>query len=55
MSDGDHILERLDHDIDVIVDGGPCGVQPTTVVDLSGREAVVVRLGRGSLEAIGLA
>jgi len=39
----------------VIVDGGPCGVQPTTVVDLSGREAVVVRLGRGSLEAIGLA
>ena len=55
LSDGDHILERLDHDIDVIVDGGPCGVQPTTVVDLSGREAVVVRLGRGSLEAIGLA
>ena len=55
LSDGDHILERLDHDIDVIVDGGACGIQPTTVIDLSGREAVVVRLGRGSLDAIGLA
>jgi len=54
LADGDHIVERLANDIDVVVDGGPCGLTPTTVIDLTGREAVVVRHGRGSLEAIGL-
>jgi tRNA threonylcarbamoyl adenosine modification protein (Sua5/YciO/YrdC/YwlC family) len=54
LSDGDHIVERLENDIDVVLDGGPSGVTPTTVIDLTGREAVVVRQGRGSLEAIGL-
>ena len=54
LCDGEHIVERLEHDIDVVLDGGPSGVTPTTVIDLTGREAVVVRQGRGSLEAIGL-
>ncbi|MFM2446423.1 MAG: hypothetical protein RI936_870, partial [Pseudomonadota bacterium] len=36
-------------------DGGACGTEPTTIVDLTGREAVVVRQGRGPLEALGLA
>ena len=54
MSDPLEIRARLQHDIDLIVDGGPSGIEPTTVIDLTGKEAVVVRQGRGSLAAIGL-
>jgi tRNA threonylcarbamoyl adenosine modification protein (Sua5/YciO/YrdC/YwlC family) len=54
MSDPDEIRARLEHDIDLVVDAGPGGIEPTTVIDLTGREAVVVRQGRGSLEAVGL-
>jgi tRNA threonylcarbamoyl adenosine modification protein (Sua5/YciO/YrdC/YwlC family) len=55
LNDADHIVERIGHDIDFIVDAGACGIQPTTVVDLSGKEAVLVRKGRGDLAALGLA
>jgi len=45
------ILERV---LDLVIDSGPCGVEPTTVIDLTADEPVVVRKGRGSLEAIGV-
>ncbi len=48
------IRERLEHDIDLIIDAGACGIEPTTVVDLTGKEAVLIRRGRGALEKIGL-
>lgn len=54
LNDADHIVERLDHDIDFIVDGGACGVEPVTIVDLSCREPVLVRRGRGDVAALGL-
>jgi tRNA threonylcarbamoyl adenosine modification protein (Sua5/YciO/YrdC/YwlC family) len=54
MSDPQEIRTRLEHEIDLVVDGGPSGIDPTTVIDLTGKEAVVVRLGRGPLAAIGL-
>jgi tRNA threonylcarbamoyl adenosine modification protein (Sua5/YciO/YrdC/YwlC family) len=54
MSDPQEIRARLQHDIDLIIDGGPSGIEPTTVIDLTGKEAVVVRQGRGSLARIGL-
>jgi tRNA threonylcarbamoyl adenosine modification protein (Sua5/YciO/YrdC/YwlC family) len=54
LNDGEHIAERIGHDIDFIVDAGACGVQPTTIVDLTGREAVILRRGRGEIEALGL-
>ncbi len=49
------IRERLEHEIDVVIDSGACGIEPTTIIDLSGREAVLVRRGRGALETLGLA
>jgi tRNA threonylcarbamoyl adenosine modification protein (Sua5/YciO/YrdC/YwlC family) len=55
LNDVEDIRARLDHDIDVIVDAGACGVEPTTIIDLTGREAVVLRQGRGALEPLGLA
>jgi tRNA threonylcarbamoyl adenosine modification protein (Sua5/YciO/YrdC/YwlC family) len=47
MTNGWEIQERLDHLVDAVVDSGDCGMDPTTVVDLSGAEAEVVRVGAG--------
>ena len=47
LTDGWEIKERLDHLVDAVVDSGECGSQPTTVVDLTGDEAVVLRVGAG--------
>lgn len=55
LNDADHIVERIGNDLDVVIDAGACGIEPTTIVDLTGREAVVVRRGRGAVEALGLA
>lgn len=54
LNDGEHIAERLRKQIDFVIDGGACGTEPTTVVDLTGPEAVVVRQGKGPLAALGL-
>jgi tRNA threonylcarbamoyl adenosine modification protein (Sua5/YciO/YrdC/YwlC family) len=54
LNDVDDIRARLDHLVDFVLDAGPCGIEPTTVVDLSGAEAVVIREGKGELAALGL-
>ena len=46
------IERRLAHDVDAILDGGDCGVQPTTVVDLSVSPPAIVREGKGALGPI---
>ncbi len=46
------IERRLAHDVDAILDGGDCGLQPTTVVDLSVSPPVIVREGKGTLGPI---
>ena len=47
MTDAREIYERLKHQVDVVLDGGNCGFDPTTVVDLEGAAPVVLRQGRG--------
>ena len=47
LTDGWSIKELLDHQIDAVLDSGDCGVEPTTVVDLSGDEPVIARVGAG--------
>jgi len=54
LNDAQLILERIGHDVDIVIDAGACGIEPTTVVDLTGKEAVIVRRGRGPVEALGL-
>jgi tRNA A37 threonylcarbamoyladenosine synthetase subunit TsaC/SUA5/YrdC len=49
LTSGHEIHARLEHEIDAVLDGGDCGVVPTTVIDLSVTPPVVVREGRGSL------
>ena len=40
---------RLERDVDLVIDAGPCGVEPSTVIDLSGEKPRVLREGKGSL------
>lgn len=47
MVDGWSIKERLDHEVDAVIDSGECGVEPTTVVDFSSGYPEVVRVGAG--------
>jgi tRNA threonylcarbamoyl adenosine modification protein (Sua5/YciO/YrdC/YwlC family) len=49
LTDAREILARLNHQLDVVLDGGNCGLEPTTVVDLAGKGIEVVRVGRGDL------
>jgi tRNA threonylcarbamoyl adenosine modification protein (Sua5/YciO/YrdC/YwlC family) len=49
LTRGIEIQTRLEHEIDAVLDGGDCGVEPTTVVDLSVRPPVIVREGKGPL------
>ena len=48
-SDPELIRERLEHQVDLVIDAGSCGTEPSTVIDLTGEEPVVVRAGKGSL------
>jgi tRNA threonylcarbamoyl adenosine modification protein (Sua5/YciO/YrdC/YwlC family) len=53
-SDAQEILERLPHALDLVIDAGSCGTEPSTVIDLSGAQPVLVRAGKGSLEPFSL-
>ena len=54
MNDPHGIRERFQKILQAVVDAGACPMQPTTVVDLSGDEPVLVRLGRGDPALLGL-
>ncbi|MDM4767248.1 L-threonylcarbamoyladenylate synthase [Pelomonas sp. SE-A7] len=54
LNDPDEIAERYDHQLQLVIKSGACAMQPTTVIDLSGEEPAIVRLGRGDPAALGL-
>jgi tRNA threonylcarbamoyl adenosine modification protein (Sua5/YciO/YrdC/YwlC family) len=47
LTQGWEIKDRFDHVLDAVIDAGDCGTEPTTVVDLSGDEPVILRRGAG--------
>lgn len=47
MTDPDEIRELLEHSVDLVIDGGYCDIEPTTVVDMTGNHPVVTRIGKG--------
>jgi tRNA threonylcarbamoyl adenosine modification protein (Sua5/YciO/YrdC/YwlC family) len=49
LTDGHEIRARLEHQIDAVLDGGHCGLEPTTVVDLAVTPPRVLRRGKGEL------
>ena len=54
LSDPDEVRERLEKQIELIIDGGAGMLEATTVIDLTGPEPVLIREGRGDPAAFGL-
>jgi tRNA threonylcarbamoyl adenosine modification protein (Sua5/YciO/YrdC/YwlC family) len=54
LSDPDEVQQRLGKQIDLVIDGGAGTLEPTTVIDLTGPEPVLLREGRGDPAAFGL-
>ncbi|MEI5997695.1 threonylcarbamoyl-AMP synthase [Paraburkholderia bengalensis] len=54
LNDPEEIREKLEKQLDLVIDGGACPCEPSTVIDLTGDEPVLVRPGRGSLAPFGL-
>lgn len=53
LNDPQEIRALLEKQVDLVIDGGSCRLEPTTVVDLSGNEPVVLRQGRGDTALFG--
>lgn len=51
LSEGWIVKERLDGAVDAVVDAGECPASPTTVVDLTGPAAEILRVGAGDVAA----
>ncbi|NCA69650.1 MAG: threonylcarbamoyl-AMP synthase [Sphingobacteriia bacterium] len=47
LTDPEEMRDLLDKQVDLIIDGGFCGLEPTTVVDMMADPPVVLRLGKG--------
>ncbi len=47
LQDPDEIHQRLEKHVDLMLDGGFCGSEPTTIVDLTGEAPQVLRKGKG--------
>lgn len=54
LNDAQEIRAALEHQLDLILDGGACGIEPTTVIDLSQDAPILVRRGRGEVASFGL-
>jgi tRNA threonylcarbamoyl adenosine modification protein (Sua5/YciO/YrdC/YwlC family) len=55
LNDAGEIRDRLERQIDLVLDAGSCGIVPTTVVDLTADAPVITRIGRGDIEVFGRA
>lgn len=53
LNDAEDIRERLEQALDLVLDAGPCGIDPTTMVDLTGASPQILRQGKGSAEPFG--
>jgi tRNA threonylcarbamoyl adenosine modification protein (Sua5/YciO/YrdC/YwlC family) len=54
LNDAETIRERIEKQLDLIIDGGACSLEPTTVIDLTGPEPVLLRQGRGDPALFGV-
>jgi len=46
------IQELLEHQVELVIDGGQCGFEPTTVIDLMGESPQILRQGRGTTDML---
>jgi tRNA threonylcarbamoyl adenosine modification protein (Sua5/YciO/YrdC/YwlC family) len=54
MTDPEEIRVRLEKLVDLVIDGGACSLEPTTVIDLTEEQPVLLRQGRGNAAQFGL-
>ncbi len=54
LNDPEDIRERMAKLLDLVIDGGACAMEPTTVIDLSAAEPALLRQGRGDAAMFGL-
>jgi tRNA threonylcarbamoyl adenosine modification protein (Sua5/YciO/YrdC/YwlC family) len=54
LTEGWEIQDRLEDQLEFILDAGHCGTEPTTIIDLTGPTPELIRAGRGSLAPFGL-
>jgi tRNA A37 threonylcarbamoyladenosine synthetase subunit TsaC/SUA5/YrdC len=52
LTDPFEIDSRIGHEIEVIIDAGPTGIEPTSVIDLSADSVQVLRVGRGDVSSL---
>ena len=49
MTDPYDIRDRLEHEVDLVIDGGFCGLEATSVIDLTGPAPLILRRGVGDV------
>ena len=54
LNDPYEIRDLLESQVELIIDGGYCGIEPTTVIDLHEGTPVLVRKGKGPLDPFGI-
>ncbi len=54
LTDPDEIRDQLEKQLDLVIDSGACGLEPTTVIDLTSSEPELVRQGSGDASLFGL-
>lgn len=55
LSDAQAIRSALEHALDLVIDAGSCGVEPSTMIDLTADAPVLLRQGKGPLAPLGFA
>ncbi|MDZ4098917.1 MAG: L-threonylcarbamoyladenylate synthase [Methylophilaceae bacterium] len=54
MNEAWEIRDRLEHQVELVIDAGACVAEPTTVIDLTSAEPELIRLGAGDPSPFGL-
>jgi tRNA A37 threonylcarbamoyladenosine synthetase subunit TsaC/SUA5/YrdC len=49
MTDPEEIHEKFENRVDLVIDGGPGGNEPSTIIDCTDTEPVIIREGKGKL------
>jgi tRNA A37 threonylcarbamoyladenosine synthetase subunit TsaC/SUA5/YrdC len=51
LTDAEEVRDRLEKHVDAIIDGGACGLEPTSILDFSHDDVRVLRKGKGDVSA----
>lgn len=51
-TDPEDIRDKLEREVDLVIDGGNCGFEPTTVIDLTDDTPQVLRYGKGAVDQL---